>query len=430
MSSRIRSFYRLTPDERYAALIEQAGVPSAVVQSLKGPGLTTGIADGMVENVVGTYSLPNAIAVNLLMDGRDRLVPMVVEEPSVVAAVSNMARLTRLAGGITTSSDPSHMIGQVHVPNVANPDEVSDVLREALPQLTELAKRVHPRLTERGGGVRSLRVRTVRYDEPGFPVEDMVVLEFVLDCVDAMGANMINTVAETLAPQVEQLTGTSVGLRILSNLASERLARATCTLPFAVLDSDPEHGRQIAEGIASAWRFAWADPWRATTHNKGVMNGIDAVALATGNDWRAIEAGAHAWCSRDGTYRPMTTWRVADGALHGHIELPMQFGTVGGTLRVHPRARANLALANIDGASDLARLAVAVGLIQNLGALRALATEGIQAGHMRMHARSVAIGVGAEPSEIGAVVHMMCSQQDYSATSAAAALTALRNAHS
>ena len=258
----------------------------------------------------------------------------------------------------------------------------------------------------------------------------MVVLQFLLDCVDAMGANMVNSVAEELAPHVELITGETVGLRILSNLATYRLTRAFVRIDPVALETDSLPGEEVARGIAAAWRFAWADPYRAATHNKGVMNGIDAVAVATGNDWRALEAGAHAWCARDsGPYRPMTIWRMGqDGRLNGSIEIPTQFGTVGGPLRVHPKAQANLRLMGCRGARDLAAVAVSVGLIQNLGALRALATEGIQAGHMRMHARSVAAGVGATRAEIPRVVAALCAAKDFSDELAARTLAELRAA--
>jgi hydroxymethylglutaryl-CoA reductase len=369
----------------------------------------------MVENVISTYELPNAVALNLLINGRDRVVPMVVEEPSVVAAISHMAKITRSSGGIIADADASVMIGQVQLIQVKDPEAVASKLEAHLDELSAVAHAVHPRLTARGGGIRGMYVRRLSYDEPGFPKEHMVVLQFLLDCVDAMGANMVNTVAEALAPHVEALTGATVGLRILSNLATYRLARATCALDPSVLDTAEHDGRLVAEGIASAWRFAYADPYRAATHNKGVMNGVDAVAMATGNDWRALEAGAHAWCARDGRYTPMTTWRMGeDGKLHGAIEIPTQFGTVGGPLRVHAKAQANLRLMDCTGATDLAAVAVSVGLVQNLGALRALATEGIQAGHMRMHARSVAAGAGAAPDEISSVVSKLCAVKDFS----------------
>jgi hydroxymethylglutaryl-CoA reductase len=426
MTSRIPGFYKLSPEARRAALVEVGGVDPALVAAWRDAALPLDAADQMIENVVGVFELPNAVAVNLRINDEDRLVPMVVEEPSVVAAVSNMAQLTRRAGGLTADSDPSVMIGQVHVVRVADVARTVTALEARLEELAAVARAVHPRLEERGGGLRGLRVRALAYDEPGHAREDLVVLEFLLDCRDAMGANMVNTVAERLAPFVEAITGCDVGLRILSNLASHRRSRATCRIPVEILGASLAEGREVAEGIASAWRFAWADPWRACTHNKGVMNGIDAVALATGNDWRAIEAGAHAWAARGGRYGPMTTWRVADDVLTGAIDVPLQLGTVGGPIRIHPKARANLDLLGNRGARDLAAVAAAVGLVQNLGALRALATEGIQAGHMRMHARTVAVLAGAGPSEVPHVVDALCAAREFSETRAREALAALR----
>ena len=428
VSSRIPGFYKLTVEQRLAALRKHAGLSDEDLAIYQGGGLDLETANEMIENVISTYELPNSVALNLLINQEDRVVPMVVEEPSVVAAISNMARVVRQSGGITAEADASVMIGQVQIINVADPDRVASQLNAHLVELIEIAQKVHPRLEARGGGVRGMYVRKLHYDEPGYPREHMVVVQFLLDCVDAMGANMVNTVAEHLAPHIELITGETVGLRILSNLASYRLARAWVSIDPAHLATESLPGREVAEGIAAAWRFAWADPYRAATHNKGVMNGIDAVAVATGNDWRALEAGAHAWCARDnGPYRPMTIWRMgADGRLHGSIEIPTQFGTVGGPLRVHPKAQANLRLMQCRGARDLAAVAITVGLIQNLGALRALATEGIQAGHMRMHARSVAAAVGATRAEIPSVVQRLCAANDFSDEAAARILADLR----
>jgi hydroxymethylglutaryl-CoA reductase len=426
MSSRIPGFYKLGPEGRLAALGE-VGIDREVTDSYRSGSLSLEAADLMVENVVSTFSLPNAVAVNFRINGEDRLVPMVVEEPSVVAAVSNVARLARRGDGFQAESDRSVMIAQIQLANVADPLAAASALEAALPQLREEAQGVHPRLVERGGGVVGLQVRTLRYEEPGQPTEDMVVLHVLLDCVDAMGANMLNTLAEHLAPRLEELTGERVGLRILSNLADQRLSRASVRLPPELLDTDEMSGAEVAQGIASAWRFAWADPYRAATHNKGVMNGIDAVALATGNDWRAIEAGAHAWCARDGQYRPMTRWRVdEEGHLVGSIEVPLQFGTVGGPIRVHPTVQTNLELLDVRGARDLAAVAAAVGLAQNLGALKALATEGIQCGHMRMHARTVAATAGATPAEVPQVTTELVRARDFSVERAQRVLAKLR----
>ncbi|MFT6143480.1 MAG: hydroxymethylglutaryl-CoA reductase [Myxococcota bacterium] len=423
-TSRIPGFYKLSPDERVTAL--QAAGANIVRAAWRDEGLRLQDADLMVENVIGTFSLPNAVAVNFCIDGIDRLVPMVVEEPSVVAAVSNMARLARRSGGFVTEASADVMIGQLQLTNVQDPAATVAKLEDAREELLAHAAGIHPRLVARGGGIRGIDVRHVVYDEPGFPREDMVVLHIHLDCVDAMGANMVNTVVERLAPLVEGISGEQVGLKILSNLADQRLARATVRIDPKHLSTGDLKGEEVAERIASAWRFAWADPYRAATHNKGVMNGIDAVALATGNDWRAIEAGAHAWCARDGHYRPMTTWRYEDGALVGTIEVPVQFGTVGGTIRVHPTVQANLALLGAEKANDLARVAVAVGLAQNLGALKALATEGIQAGHMRMHARTVAATAGATTAEVPRVATALCAKRDYSVAYAERVLGELR----
>jgi hydroxymethylglutaryl-CoA reductase len=418
MESRIPGFYRLAPDARLAEVV--ARVPGLEAGAFTTGGLGLPTASAMIENVIGLFALPNAVAVNLLLDGRDRLVPMVVEEPSVVAAVSNMARLSRTAGGVRSDADPSVMIGQVHV---ARPTPgAADRIRAALPRLQALAAEVHPQLARFGGGLRGMEVRELRYDEPGEEPEDMVVLHFLLDCADAMGANMVNTIAERLSPEVVALAGGRTGLRILSNLADRRLARAWVTLPFSALDDEDLPGQEVAEAVAAAWRFAWADPYRAATHNKGIMNGVDAVALATGNDWRAIEAGAHAFAARDGRYRPLSSWRIRDGTLVGHLELPLQVGTVGGPIRVHPTVQANHAIAGITGASDLARLMAAVGLVQNLGALRALATEGIQEGHMRMHARTVALQAGAQGDEVAPVVEALCVTAEFTVERARAVL--------
>ena len=382
----------------------------------------------MVENVISTFALPCAVAVNFTINGVERVVPMVVEEPSVVAAVSNMAKLSRSSGGFHAAADPSIMIGQIQLIQVADPDGCAKKLRAAIPDLMDSARGVHPRLIERGGGLRGMEVRRVTYDEPGFDIEEMVVLHFYLDCADAMGANMVNTLAETLAPRVEQVTGQVAGMRILSNLADRRLARASVALESSVVGTPEMDGKDVAERIAGAWRFAWADPYRAATHNKGVMNGVDAVALATGNDWRAIEAGAHAWCCRDGQYRPMTRWEFKDDILYGSIEIPMQLGTVGGPTRVHPTVQSNLRMLGATSARELCAIAAAVGLAQNLGALRALATEGIQAGHMRMHARTVAATAGAQPEEIGAVTVQLRAENDFSVENARDILTKIRGA--
>ena len=425
-SSRIPGFYKLPPEERRSTIEEVADLVTEEAAALDSHSLTLESANMMVENVIGTFALPLAVGVNFVVNDEDIVIPMVVEEPSVVAAVSNMARLVRDAGGFTAECDDSVMIGQIQIIDLTHPDAAKTRLEAAIPELMEMAKGIHPRLADRGGGMRGMEVRHLIYDEAPHPKEEMLVLHFYLDCVDAMGANMVNTVAERLAPRVEAIAQGRVALRILSNLASRRLARARCAIPFSCLDTPTLSGEEVAHGIASAYRFAWADPWRAATHNKGIMNGVDAVALATGNDWRAIEAGAHAWAARDGQYRSLSTWRVEDGTLLGLLELPMQVGTVGGPIHTHPACAANLKILGNPGAKALSAIMAAVGLAQNLGALRALATEGIQRGHMRMHARNVAVKAGAQPHEIEAVVTAMSAQQEWSEERARAILANLR----
>ncbi len=422
-SSRIPGFYKLAPEARRAAALNAAGLPEALAGAWAPDALALPRADAMIENVVGHFALPNGVAVNLRLNGEDRLVPMVVEEPSVVAAVANMSRIARQSGGFSGDADESLMIGQVQV--IAPKPGAAERVRAALPRLTAMCQGVHGELERLGGGLRDMEVRELVYDEPGFPREEMLVLHLVLDCRDAMGANMVNTLAERLAPELVALTGGRQGLRILSNLADRRLARARVRL---APDAFGDDGAEVVQGIAAAYRFAYADPYRAATHNKGIMNGVDAVAIAMGNDWRAIEAGAHAYASRSGQYRPLTAWRVDDaGSLVGTIELPMQVGTVGGPIRVHPTVQANLQLANVRGARDLAVLIAAVGLAQNMGALRALAMEGIQHGHMRMHARTVALGAGAEGDEIARLVDALVATHDFTVPRASQLLAELRS---
>jgi hydroxymethylglutaryl-CoA reductase len=390
-------------------------------------GLTVDKADLMVENVISTFALPCAVAVNFMINGEDRLVPMVVEEPSVVAAVSNMAKLTRMNGGFHTEADPSRMIGQVQLQAVADPEKCLKALEAHRETLLTQAQQVHPRLRERGGGVTEITFRQLRYEEPGRQSEDMVVVHFILDCVDAMGANMVNTIAEVLAPTIAKITGERIGLKIVSNLADQRIARARVKLAPQTLATNDTPGEWVAERIAAAWRFAWVDPYRAATHNKGVMNGIDALTIASGNDWRAVEAGAHAWCARDGQYRPLTRWEIdEEGYLVGSIAVPLQLGTVGGSTRAHPTVQANMELMGKPNSRELSAIAAAVGLAQNLGALKALTTDGIQKGHMRMHARSIAASAGAAPHERAIVIEQLCADGDFSVGHAKRILTELR----
>lgn len=389
--SRIPGFYRLDLQARHAELAARFGLDADDLAVLReGGSLCWTRADKMVENCVGVFGLPLGLGLNFTINGREYAVPMVVEEPSVVAAVSNMARLVHPHGGFGAEADEGVMISQVQIIDSPDPDAAVAALTRARSRLLARANAVHPNMAARGGGARDIEVR--RFDEP-YP---MIVLHLLVDCVDAMGANAVNAMAEGVADLCEQLTGGRVCLRILSNLADRRCARAWCAVPEEALAGRGFTGAEVAEGMVAAWRFAAVDPYRAATHNKGVMNGIDAVAIATGNDWRSIEAGAHAFAARSGRYGSLTEWRREDGLLHGRIELPMAVGTVGGSTRVHPAVRVCRKILGVESAQELAMVMATVGLAQNMGALKALASEGIQRGHMSLHARQAALAAGAE----------------------------------
>ncbi len=404
-ASRLPKFYQKPPEERLKILAERVGLSAEEQQTLAGAlGLGLERADHMIENVVGLHALPLGIATNFVVNGREVLVPMVIEEPSVVAGASLAAKLARAGGGFHANTDEPVMIGQIQVVDVGDPWQARvDILaqREAL---LEAANTVDPVLRELGGGARDLRARVLETTVTG----PMVIVHLLYDVRDAMGANAINTACERLAPTLEAITGGRAFLRILSNLADRRLARVRVSIPETALAFGAYTGADVARGIEQAWAFAAADPYRATTHNKGVMNGIDAVVLATGNDWRAIEAGAHAFAARDGRYTSLSTWR-RDGAGHlvGTLELPLALGIVGGATRVHPTVKLALKILGVQTARELAEITVSVGLAQNLAALRALSTEGIQRGHMSLHARQVAIAAGAVGDEIAAVAQAM-----------------------
>ncbi len=399
-SSRLPGFYEQSVRERVAEVAGWAGLDEEEQALLAGGGLSVDRADQMIENVVGTHALPLGIAANFLVNGRETLVPMAIEEPSVVAAASYMAKIVRDAGGFRAHASDPVMIGQMQVLDLDDPWAARFDLLAQKQRLLELANQTDPVVVSLGGGARDVEVRAF----PGTPLGPMLVLHLLYDTRDAMGANTVNTAAEALAPVVEEITGGRVHLRILSNLADRRLARAKCVIPAALLSFGEYSGEQVVQGIVEAYAFAAVDPYRATTHNKGIMNGIDAVALACGQDWRAIEAGAHAYAARDGRYSTLSTWsRDGKGNLVGTLELPLAVGTVGGATRVHPGAKLALKIAGVQTARDLAEVMAAVGLAQNMGALRALATEGIQRGHMTLHARQVAMAAGATGDQVSAV---------------------------
>jgi hydroxymethylglutaryl-CoA reductase len=396
-SSRIASFYRLSVEERWRKIAEAVNLPAADIETLaNGDGLPLEVADAMVENAVGTFALPFGVALNFKVNGRDYVVPMVVEEPSVIAAASYAALLARAGGGFVAEADPGAMIGQIQLVNVPDPGAAVERIGAARARLLEAAEELTPGLCKRGAGPRDVEVRVVRAPDG----ETMVVVHVLLDTGDAMGANAVNSLVEGLAPMVEEIAGGTVCLRILSNLSDRRLARASVRVPFTALGRDGLAGAEVAERMMHAYRFAAADPYRATTHNKGIMNGVDAVALATGNDWRAIEAGAHAYASRDGRYTSLTTWRIENDHLVGSIELPMAVSTVGPLVKSHPRVRLAFRVLGVASARELAAIMATAGLASNMAAMRALATEGIQKGHMSLHARSVLLAAGARGAAV------------------------------
>jgi hydroxymethylglutaryl-CoA reductase len=404
-SSRIAGFYQLSVEERRSRIAAWAGLDGEECAALD-VGLSIDQANHMIENVVGRMVLPLGVATNLRVDDEDVLVPMAVEEPSIVAAVSFAARLARAGGGFVTGSTEPVMIGQVQLLDLPEGDlaRAATAVLDARAAILALANERHPTIQALGGGAKDLQVRLF----PDTPAGPMLIVHLLLDTRDAMGANAVNTAAETVAPLLESVTGGRALLRILSNLTDARQAWASCHIPVSVLATESLTGEQVARGIVEANAFALVDPYRAATHNKGIMNGIDAVALATGNDWRALEAGAHAYAARSGQYRSLTEWSVVEDttgerALRGRLELPLAVGTVGGATKVHPTARAALKILGQPTARRLAQVMAAVGLAQNLAAIRALATEGIQKGHMALHARQVALAAGATGDQVEAI---------------------------
>lgn len=400
-TSRISGFYKLDTQSRQNLLAQWAELTSEEVQSLHPEhGLSLEAASHMIENAVGVFGMPFGIATNFLINGRDYLIPMVIEEPSVVAAVSNAARFFREGGGFQTSSDDPIMIGQIQVLDVPNIPATIEAIQAEKASLLAEVDQMGGSIVKRGGGARDLETRVIDHPATG----PMLIIHLLMDTRDAMGANAINTAVEHLAPRIESLTQGRVNLRILSNLTDRRKARVEGVIPAETLKTEHFTGQDVVKAIVEAGAFAEADPYRAATHNKGVMNGIDAVVIATGNDWRAIEAGAHAYAARDGRYTSFTRWwQDADGNLRGSLKMPLSVGIVGGATRVHSTAKLAMKILNVRSASELAEIIVAVGLAQNLAAIRALATDGIQQGHMRMHARQIAVAAGASDHQVAEV---------------------------
>ena len=393
-----KRFYEMSIPERLAEIQSTSGLSADQVQALAGTrGLSLEQANSMIENVVGLYSLPMGIAQDFVVNSREVLIPMVVEEPSVVAGASFMAKLARSGGGFSAHADDPIMIGQMQILEIPDMAQACSNLEQNKTRLLETAATFDPILARLGGGPCDLQIREILES----PIGAFLVLHWLVDVRDAMGANAVNTIVEKMTPDVEELTGGRVHLRILTNLADQRLARASCTIPLQTLAFGDYTGEHVRDSILEAWAFATADPYRAATHNKGIMNGIDAVVMATANDWRAVEAGAHAYAARSGRYSSLSVWaKDSQGNLSGSLELPMAVGIVGGATRVHPGAQAALALMGVTSARELAEIIVSVGLAQNLAALRALSTEGIQHGHMELHARQVAMSAGANGNDV------------------------------
>jgi len=398
-SSRFEGFYKLPLEKRREALKEFASLTDEEVKTLANTGgLPAEVADHMIENVIGGYTYPLGIAMNFRINGKDYLVPFALEEPSVVAAASNAAKMARVKGGFTVTNTGPVMIGQIQAVNVPKPDTAKAKLLAHKAELLKKANDQDPMLVSLGGGAKDLNVKKLSTLKG-----PMVVVELIVNTGDAMGANAVNTMAEALTPMVEEITGGRVLLRIISNLADRRLVKAT-----AVFDKETIGGEDVVDGIVYAYAFADADPHRCATHNKGIMNGVIAVGIACGQDIRALEAGAHSYASRSGHYKPLTTWeKNREGDLVGTLEMPMAVGLVGGAAKTHPTARANIKILGVKSAIELAEVMGAVGLAQNFAALRALASEGIQRGHMKLHSRNIAISAGATGDLIDMVATRM-----------------------
>jgi len=408
-TSRISGFHNLSMQERQKFILEQELMSSDDFNNLiNESALSYEQANHMIENVIGKFNLPIGIALNFIVNSKEVLVPMVVEEPSIVAGASFMAKLARAGGGFTAEASASEMIGQIQVLDIEDIEAAREKIIAHKDEFLADVSDIDSILKKLGGGPRDLEVRIIEESAIG----QFMVIHLIYDVLDAMGANAINTACETISPKIEVLTGGRVHLRILSNLADRRLVKASCMIPLESLAFGDFSAEEVRDGIIEAWAFADADPYRAATHNKGIMNGIDAVVIATGNDWRAIEAGAHSYAAKDGKYSSLSKWSVdEDGNLVGTLELPMAVGIVGGATKTHPTARAALKLMEVGKASELAEIIASVGLAQNLAAIRALATEGIQRGHMNLHARQMAISAGAEGEMIEKIAKQIVKEK-------------------
>lgn len=424
MNSILANFRKLNVTDRLNQIVKIAGLNKQQQQLLATDGaLSIDLANGMIENVIGKFELPFAIAANFTVNGKDHLIPMVVEEPSIVAAASYMAKLVRENSGFKTTSTEALMRAQVQIVGVQSVEEVKKILLANKQDIIDLANSKDQFLVRIGGGCRDIEVHLFESTRVGA----MVVLHLIVNVCDAMGANIVNNMAETVTPLVEKLTGGQVRLRILSNLADLRLVRSELKVRPEQLKHEAFSGEEVIDRMIEAYEFAAIDPYRAATHNKGIMNGIDPVIVATGNDWRAIEAGAHVYAVKNGHYTSLTTWhKDIDGNLIGRIELPMAVGLVGGATKTHPLAQLSLKILNIESARELGEVIASVGLAQNMAAMRALATEGIQRGHMALHARNIAVMAGAKQDEVEQIIAKMVAEHDVRNDRALELLTELR----
>lgn len=422
-TSRIPGFFRLSVADRRRVVAEATHLEFHELDACDARGLDVATSDKTVENVLGIYALPFAATLNVRINGNDVVAPMVIEEPSVVAAASNAARIARASGGFTAEADAAIVAAQVQLLDVEDTGSAMERIRAAEKEILAMADAAIPGLTTRGGGARSMDIRIL-----GGAADRMMVVDLFVDCRDAMGANLVNSVAEAIGDRLAVLARGRVGFRILSNLCDRRRVRVTCRVPFESLATEEMSGADVARGMEDGSRFAELDSYRACTHNKGIMNGVDAVVIATGNDWRAVEAGAHAYAARNGRYEPLAVWRREGEFLVGRLEMPLALGIVGGTLRVHPTAKLALKMTGARTAIDLAMVAATVGLASNLAALRALASDGIQRGHMGLHARSVAVAAGANGDHVEKVAGRIIELGDITLDAARRVLGELRAA--
>lgn len=389
-------YYQKDRQTRLDILVQQKKLTQAEVDSLIAPKLDLTLGDTMIENFITQYQIPEGLALNYVIDGKEYLIPMVTEEPSVIAAASHGAAIVKRGGGFKSELKERLMIGQIVIEQVKNATKLAQQLEQMQAKLLQLANEAHPSIVRRGGGAREIRVRIL--------APDLVSLDLIVDVKEAMGANMLNTMLEACASYLQTELDAEILLSILSNYATRCLVKVTCEIPVSELTKGELAGEKIAQKIATASRLAQLDPYRATTHNKGIMNGIDAVVIASGNDWRAIEAGAHAYAARNGSYQGLSTWQVKGDMLIGELELPLPLGSVGGSVSIVPLVKLNHQLLELQDAKELEKIVAAVGLGQNLAALYALVTDGIQKGHMKLQLKSLAVAVGASPSEVSAVV--------------------------